>query len=139
MEITLGEVIKFLDNIMTNYFQWYTEWLFISKKVYVIEEINSLSVKMDELMNLVVSRSVILDFNDIFLFFLIESSNVSLDVNFVGRNNFGNNNVFRGNYVFRFFFSNFFNNFVNFYNNINKNYNKLFFVLDINIKVFINF
>ena len=106
MEITLGEATKLLDNIMTNHSQWHTERSPTSKKVHTIEEINSLSAKMDELMNLVASRSVHLDPINMPLCSLIESSNASLDVNFVGRNNFGNNNAFRGNYVPRPFPSN---------------------------------
>ena len=57
-------------------------------------------------MNLVASRNATVDPNDMPLSSLIESSNASLDVNFVGRNNFGNNNAFRGNYVPRPFPSN---------------------------------
>src|SRR3989337_426728 len=53
MEITLGEATKLLDNIMTNYSQWHTERSSTSKKVHAIEEINTLSGKMDELMKLI--------------------------------------------------------------------------------------
>ena len=74
--------------------------------MHAIEEINSLSAKMDELMYLVASINAPLDPIDMPLSSLIVSSNASLDVNFVGRNNFGNNNAFRGNYVPRPFPSN---------------------------------
>ena len=43
---------------------------------------------MDELMKLFASKGAPLDPNDMPLSSLIESSNESLDVNFVGRNNF---------------------------------------------------
>ena len=57
---------------MTNYSQWHTERSPASKKVHAIEEINSLSAKMDELMNLVASRNAPLDPNDMPLSSLIE-------------------------------------------------------------------
>ena len=90
MEITLGEATKLLDNIMANYSQWHTERS-SSKKVHAIEEINVLSGKMDELMKLFANKSVSSDPNDMPLSTLIENNNESMDVNFVGRNNFGNN------------------------------------------------
>ena len=46
---------------------------------------------MDELMKLFASKSVSYDPNDMPLSTLIENNNKSMDVNFVGRNNFGNN------------------------------------------------
>src|SRR6187401_1861103 len=96
MEITLGESTKLLDNIMVNYSQWHTERS-TSKKVHAIEEISVLSGKMDELMKLFAAKSASSDPNDMPLSTLIENNNVSLDVNFLGRNNFGNN-VYRGNF-----------------------------------------
>ena len=60
MEITLGEAIKLLDNIMVNYSQWHTERSSTSKKVHAIEEINVLSGKMDELMNCLLIRVLLL-------------------------------------------------------------------------------
>ena len=89
MEITLGDATKLLDNIMANYSQWHTKRS-TSKKVHAIEEINVLSGKMDELMKLFASKSVSSDPNDMSLSTLIENNNESMDVNFVGRNNFGN-------------------------------------------------
>ena len=53
------------------------------KKVHAIEDINVLSGNMDP--------------NDMPLSTLIENNNGSMDVNFVGRNNFGNN-TYRGNF-----------------------------------------
>ena len=46
---------------------------------------------MDELMKLFANKSVSSDPNDMHLSTLIENNNESMDVNFVGRNNFGNN------------------------------------------------
>ena len=94
MEITLGDATKLLDNIMANYSQWHTERS-SSKKVHAIEEINVLSGKMDELMKLFATKNTPLDPNDMPLSSLIENNNESMDVNFVGRNNFGNN-AYRG-------------------------------------------
>ena len=50
---------------------------------------------MDELMKLFASKSASIDPNDIPLSTLIENNNESMDVNFVGRNNFGYN-AYRG-------------------------------------------
>jgi hypothetical protein len=124
MEITLGEATKLLDNIMVNYSQWHTKRSFTSKKVHVIEEINVLSGKMDELMKLFASKSASFDPNDMPLSTLIDNNNEYMDVNFVGRNNFGNN-AYRGNFNPRPFPSNSSNNYGNSYNNSYGNYNKM--------------
>ena len=68
---------------------------------------------------------------------LIENNNESTDVNFVGRNNFGNN-AYRGNFNPRPFPSNSSNNYGNSYNNSYGNYNKIPSDLENNIKDFIN-
>ena len=60
-----------------------------------------------------------------------------MDVNFVGRNNFGNN-AYRGNFSSRPFPSNSSNNYGNSYNNSYGNYNKIPTDLENNIKDFIN-
>ena len=65
--------------------------------MHAIEEINVLSGKMDELMKLFASTSAPIDPNDMPLSTLIENNNESMDVNYVGRNNFGNN-AYRGNF-----------------------------------------
>ena len=122
MEITLGEATKLIDNIMVNYSQWHTERS-TSKKVHAIEEINALSGKMDELMKLFANKSVSSDPNDMSLSTLIDNNNESMDVNFGGRNNFGNN-AYRGNFNPRPFPSNSSNNYGNSYNNSYGNYNK---------------
>ena len=101
MEITLGEATKVLYNIMVNSSQWHTERS-TSKKVHAIEEINVLSGKMDELMKLFANKNASSDPNDMPLSALIENNNESMDVNFVGRNNFGNN-AYRGNFNSRQF------------------------------------
>ena len=97
MEITLVEATKLLDNIMENYSQWHTEWAPTSKKVNSVEEISSLSEKVDALVKLVASRSAPIDFNDMPLSTLIEQNSDAIDVNFISQNNF-NNNAYRGNF-----------------------------------------
>ena len=77
---------------MANYSQWHTERS-TSKKVHAIEEINVLSGKMDELMKLLDNKSAPTDPNDMPLSTLIENNNESMDVNFVGRNNFGTTRI----------------------------------------------
>ena len=104
MEITLGDATKLLDNIIANYSQWHTERS-SSKKVHAIEEINVLSEKMDELMEMFAPKNTPLDPNDMPLSTLHENNNESMDVNFVGRNSFGNN-AYRGNFNARPFPSN---------------------------------
>ena len=84
--------------------------------MHAIEEISVLSGKMDELMKLFAADSASSDPNDMPLSTLIENNNESLDVNFVGRNNFGNN-AYRGNFNPKPFPSNCSNNFGNSYNN----------------------
>ena len=123
MEITLGDATKLLDNIMANYSQWHTERS-SSKKVHAIEEINVLSGKMDELMKLFATKNTPLDPNDMPLSTLIENTNESMDVNFVGRNSFGNN-AYRGNFNPRPFPSNSSYNYGNSYNNSYGNFNKM--------------
>ena len=57
---------------------------------------------MDELMKLFANRSVSSDPNDMPLSTLIENNNECMDVNFVGRNIFGNT-AYRGNLILRRF------------------------------------
>ena len=75
-------------------------------------------------MKLFANKSVSSDPNDMPLSTLIENSNESMDVNFVGRNNFGNN-AYRGNFNPRPFPSNSSNNYGNSYNNSYGNFNKM--------------
>ena len=97
MEITSGEATKLLDNIMENYSQWHTKRAPTSKKINSVEEINSLSEKVDALMKLVANKGAPVDFNDVPLFTLIEQNSDAIDVNFISQNNF-NNNAYRGNF-----------------------------------------
>ena len=83
MEITLGESTKLLDNIMANHSQWHTEGAPTSKKVNSVEEINSLSEKVDALMKLVASKNDPIDLNDVPLCTLIVQNIDPVDVNFV--------------------------------------------------------
>src|SRR3954468_684261 len=136
MEITLGEATKLLDNIMVNYSQWHTERS-TNKKVHAIEEINVLSEKMDELMKLFATKSVSSDPNGMPLSTLIENNNESMDVNFVGRNNFGNN-VYRGNFNPRPYTRNPSNNYGNSYNNSYGNFNKIPSEFENIVKEFMN-
>ena len=133
MEITLGEATKFLDNIMTNHSHWHTERAPTSKKVNSVEEISSLSDKVDALMKLVASKSSPIDFNDMPLSTLIEQNSDAIDVNFISRNNF-NNNAYRGNFNPRPFPSNSSNNYGNSYGNQSYSNNRNTSDLENNIK-----
>ena len=138
MEITLGEATKLLNNIMANYSQWHTERTPTGKKVNSVEEINTLSDKMDALMKLVASKSVHIAPNDVPLSTFIEQNNDAIDVNFVSRNNF-NNNAYRGNFNPRPFPGNSSNNYGNPYgNSYNNNNNRMPSNLESNIKEFIS-
>jgi hypothetical protein len=57
MGITLGEATKLLDNMTTNYSRWHTERAPTGKKVNSIEEVATLSEKMDALMNMLSSKN----------------------------------------------------------------------------------
>ena len=65
---------------MDNYSQWHTERS-TSKKVHAIEEINTLSEKIDELMKLFTSKSAPIDPNDMPLYTFIENNNEYMDMN----------------------------------------------------------
>ena len=85
-----------------------------------IEEINTLSDKVDALIKLVASKNANIDPNDVPLSTLIQQNNVPVDVNFVSRNNF-NNNAYRGNFNARLFPGNSSNNYGNPYGNSYNN------------------
>ena len=108
-----------------------------SKKVHVIEEINVLSGKMDELLKLFASKSASIDPNDMPLSTLTENNNESMDVNFVGRNNFGNN-LYRGNFNPRPLPSNSSNNYGNSYNKSYGIFNKMPSDFETSVKEFMN-
>ena len=78
-----------------------------------------------------------LDPNDMPLSTFIENNNESMDVNFVGRNNFGNN-AYRGNFNPSPFPSNSSNNYGNSYNNSYGNFNKMPSDFDISVKEFMS-
>jgi peptidoglycan hydrolase CwlO-like protein len=137
MEITLDEATKFLDNIMANYSQWHTERAPTSKKVNSVEEISTLSEKVDALMKLVASKNAPIDLNDVPLSTLIEQNSDLVDVNLVSQNNF-NNNAYRGNFNPRPFPRNSSNNYGNSYGNSSYNNNRMPSDLESNIKEFIN-
>ena len=86
-------------------------------------------------MKLFATKSAPIDPNDMPLSTLIENNNESMDVNFVGRNNFGNN-AYRGNFNPRPFPSNSFNNYGNSYNNSYGNFNKMPSDFEISVKEF---
>ena len=75
-------------------------------------------------MKLFANKGVSSDPNDVPLSTLIENNNESMDVNFVGRNNFGNN-ACGGNFNPRPYPSNPSNNYGNSYNNSYVNYNMM--------------
>ena len=91
---------------------------------------------MDELMKLFANKSAPTDPTDMPLSTLIENNNESMDVNFVGRNNFGIN-TYRGNFNPRPYPSNPSNNYGNSYNNSYGNYNKMPSDFESSIKEFI--
>ena len=69
--------------IMENYSQWHTERAPTSKKVNSVEEIYSLSEKVDALVKLVAIRSAPIDLNDMPFSTLIEKNSDAIDVNFI--------------------------------------------------------
>ena len=68
---------------------------------------------------------------------MTENTNESMDVNFVGRNNFGNN-AYRGNFNSRSLPSNSSNNYGNSYNNSYGNFNKMPSDFETSVKEFMN-
>ena len=75
--------------------------------------------------------------NDMPLSTLIDNNNESMDVNFVGRNNFGNN-TYRGNFNPRPLPSNPSNNYGNSYNNSYANFNNMSYDFEISVKEFMS-
>ena len=98
-----------------------------------VEEISSLSEKVDALVKLVASKSAPIDFNDMPLSTLIEQNSDAIDVNFISQNN-SNNNAYRGNFNPRPFPSNSSNNYGNSYGNQSYNNNRNTSDLGNNIK-----
>ena len=103
----------------------------------MIEEINVLSGKMDELRKFFANKSAPIDPNDMPLYTFIENNNESMAMNFVARNNFGNN-AYRGNFNPRSFPNNSSNNYGNSYNNSYGNLNKMPSEFETSVKDFMN-
>src|SRR3954468_21568515 len=79
---------------MLNYSQWHTKLSPTGKKVNSVEEISSLNEKVDLIMYLLTKQAPI-DPHDVPLNSLVAQEQV--DVNFISRNNF-NNNDYRSNF-----------------------------------------
>src|SRR3954465_13054144 len=94
MSTTLGAATKLLDEMMTNYSQWHTERAPTCRKVNSVDEISSLNEKVDLIMSLLTKQAPI-DPHDVPLNSLVAQEQV--DVNFIYRNNF-NNNDYRSNF-----------------------------------------
>jgi len=95
MSLTLGNATKLLDNMMINYSEWHTERAPQGKKVNSVEEVSSLSDKIDTIMSMLVNGKAHIDPNNIPLSSLV-SQEEQVDVNFIKSNNF-NNNAYRNN------------------------------------------
>ena len=86
MNLTLGAANKLLDDIMTNYSQWPTEWAPTGKKVNYVKEVSSsLSDKIDMLASLL-AKQVSIDPNNVPFNSLFANENDQIDVNFIARN-----------------------------------------------------
>ena len=83
------------------------------------------------------TKNTSLDPNDMPLSTLIENNNESMDVNFVGRNNF-DNNAYRGNFNPRPYPSNPSNSYGNSYNNSYGNFNKMPSEFESSVKEFMH-
>ena len=96
MNLTLGLANKLLNDLMTNYSQWHTERAPTGKKVNSVEEVSSLSDKIDMLAYLL-AKQVPIDPNNVPLNSLVANENDQIDVNFIARNNF-NNSAYKNNF-----------------------------------------
>ena len=76
---------------MTNYSQWHTERAPSGKKVNSVEEISSLSDKVDMIMSMLATNQSNIDPNNVPLASLISQEKDQVDVNFLNRSNFNNN------------------------------------------------
>ena len=97
MSITLGAATKLLDDMMVNYSEWHTERAPTGKKVNSVEEISSLSDKVDAIMNMISNGHGVVDPNNVPLASLVAHDDNNVDVNFIKNNNF-NNNAYRNNF-----------------------------------------
>ena len=64
MSTILGSATKLLDEMMTNYSQWHTERAPTSNKVNSVEEISSLSDKVDMIMSILATNQSPIDPNN---------------------------------------------------------------------------
>ena len=71
MSTTLGAATQLLDKTMTNYSQWHTERAPSGKKVNYVEEISSLSDKVDMIMSMLATNQSTIDPNNVHLASLI--------------------------------------------------------------------
>ena len=60
MSTTLGASTKLLDDMMANYSQWHAERSLTGKKVNSVEEIASLSDKVDTIMSLLINKLLLI-------------------------------------------------------------------------------
>ena len=86
---------------MANYSQWHTERPLVKKFMW-LKRLMFWVERWMNLWKLFSTKSAPIDPNDMPLSTLIENNNLSMDMNFVGRNNFGNN-AYRGNFNIRRF------------------------------------
>ena len=84
-------------------------------------------------MKLFATKSASIDPNDMPLSTLIENNNESMDVNFVGRNNFGNN-AYRQNFTTRSYPRSSSNDYGNSYNNSYGSFNNMHFDFETSVK-----
>ena len=97
MSTTLGAATKLLDEMMTNYSKWHTERAPSGKKVNYVEEISSLSDKVDMIMSMLDTNQSNIDPNNVPLASLIAQEKDQVEVNFLNRSNV-NNNAYRNNF-----------------------------------------
>lgn len=94
---------------MTNYSQWHSKRALTSKKVNYVEQIASLSEKVDTFIYMIACKNDHVDPNDVPLSTLIDKKYNAMDVNFISQKNF-NNNAYRGNFNTRLYPGNSSNN-----------------------------
>jgi hypothetical protein len=97
MSLTLGAATKLLDNMMVNYSEWHTEKAPQGKKVNFVEEISSLSDKIDTIILMLSNDRNHIAPNNVPLASLVAQEE-HVDVNFIRNNNF-NNNAYRNNFA----------------------------------------
>ena len=97
MSTASGAETKLLDEMMKNYSQWHTERAPTGKTVNLVEEISSLSEKVDTILSMLVTNQSYIDPNNVPLASLISQEKDQVEVNFLNRNNF-NNNAYRNNF-----------------------------------------